>query len=75
MLQLNSHSVNFNGESVVEFNNAPEVAATMSVSYSGDNIYISFNIINLDAYLANKTVVDGDFIAFKDKAIETIKVM
>lgn len=75
MLQLNSHSVNFSAESVVEFDSTPTSAASMSVSYSGDNIYISYNILNFDAYLANKDAVDSDFIIFKDKAIETIKVM
>lgn len=75
MLQLNSHSVNFSAESVVELDSTSISAANMSVSYSGDNVYISYNILNLDAYLANKDAVDSDFIAFKDKAIETIKVM
>lgn len=75
MLQLNSHSVNFSAESIVELDDVSTSAANMSVSYSGDNIYISYNILNLDAYLANKDAVDNDFIVFKDKAIETIKVM
>ena len=75
MLQLNSHNVNFNGESIINVNDEPIVVANMQVSYSGDNVYVSLNILDIENYMNNKEIVDADFISFKDKALNTVSSM
>ena len=47
----------------------------MQVSYSGDNVYVSLNILNIENYMDNKDIVDADFISFKDKALNTVSSM
>lgn len=75
MLQLNSHNVNFNGESIINVNDEPVAVANMQVSYSGDNVYVSLNILDIENYINNKDIVDADFISFKDKALNTVSSM
>lgn len=75
MLQLNSHNVNFNGESIININDEEVAVANMQVSYSGDNVYVSLNILNIENYMDNKDIVDADFISFKDKALNTVSSM
>ena len=75
MLQLNSHNVNFNGESIINVNDEQVAVANMQVSYSGDNVYISLNILDIENYMDNKDIVDADFISFKDKALNTVSSM
>ena len=75
MLQLNSHNVNFNGESIININDEEVAVANMQVSYSGDNVYVSLNILDIENYMDNKDIVDADFISFKDKALNTVSSM
>ena len=75
MLQLNSHNVNFNGESIININDEQVAVANMQVSYSGDNVYVSLNILDIENYMNNKDIVDADFISFKDKALNTVSSM
>lgn len=75
MLQLNSHNVNFNGESIINVNDEKVAVANMQVSYSGDNVYVSLNILDIENYMDNKDIVDADFISFKDKALNTVSSM
>lgn len=75
MLQLNSHNVNFNGESIININDEQVAVANMQVSYSGDNVYVSLNILDIENYMDNKDIVDADFISFKDKALNTVSSM
>lgn len=73
MLRMENSNVNFNGSSFVE-----DVAiASMSASYSGDgsNVYFSFGVNDITAYLANAEAVDADFIAFKESVFETLSTM
>ena len=75
MLQLNSHNVNFNGESIINITDEQVAVANMQVSYSGDNVYVSLNILDIENYMDNKDIVDADFISFKDKALNTVSSM
>ena len=73
MLRMDNSNVNFNGSSSVE----EEVIATMNANYVGDgaNVYFSFNVNNITAYMANAEVVDADFAAFKVAVFDTISTM
>lgn len=73
MLRMENSNVNFNGSSSVE----DVIVASMSANYAGDgvNVYFSFSVNNINAYLANTEVVDADFIAFKNSVFETLNTM
>lgn len=73
MLRMENSNVNFNGTSTIE----EVVVASMSASYSGDgvNVYFSFNVNNIDTYLANQEAVDADFVEFKTNVFATLETM
>lgn len=73
MLRMENSNVNFNGASTIE----EAVVASMSASYSGDgtNVYFSFSVNDIDAYLANQEAVDADFVEFKTNVFATLETM
>lgn len=73
MLRMENSNVNFNGASTIE----ETVIASMSANYSGDgvNVYFSFSVNDIDAYLANQEAVDADFAAFKTNVFATLETM
>lgn len=73
MLRMENSNVNFNGTSTIE----EVVVASMNASYSGDgvNVYFSFNVNNIDTYLANQEAVDADFVEFKTNVFATLETM
>lgn len=73
MLRMENSNVNFNGASTVE----EVVVASMNASYSGDgvNVYFSFNVNDINTYLANQEAVDADFAEFKTNVLSTLETM
>lgn len=73
MLRMENSNVNFNGASTVE----EVVVASMNASYSGDgvNVYFSFNVNDINTYLANQATVDADFAEFKTNVLSTLETM
>ena len=73
MLKMDNSNVNFNGSSSID----EVVIANMNANYMGDstNIYFSFNINDIAAYMANAEVVDADFAEFKAAVLDTISTM
>ena len=73
MLRMDNSNVNFNGSSSID----EVVIANMNANYIGDstNIYFSFNINDIAAYMANAEAVDADFAEFKAAVLDTISTM
>ena len=73
MLRMENSNVNFNGASTVE----EVVVASMNASYSGDgvNVYFSFNVNDINTYLANPEAVDADFAEFKTNVLSTLETL
>lgn len=71
MLKINSKSMDFNGSSVID----EVVVASMHASYAGGrDMYINMNVSDIDAYLANKEIVDIDFAAFCGEIVEVLRI-
>lgn len=71
MLKINSKSMDFNGASVVD----EVVVASMHASYAGGrDMYLNMSVADIDAYLANKEIVDVDFAAFCNEIVEVLRV-
>lgn len=68
MLRMDGKNINFNGVSLIE----DTQIASMSASYSGQNVYFSINIDNLTLYKANADAVDADVASFKETVIEAL---
>ncbi len=71
MLQMNDTNMNFNGSSVVN----DTTIATFSASYSGHDVYFSFNIADKAAHAANEQDFETDLIAFKDQVMSIVDNM
>lgn len=71
MLQMNDTNMNFNGSSVVN----DTTIATFSASYSGHDVYFSFNIADKAAHTANEQDFETDLIAFKDQVMSIVDNM
>lgn len=73
MLRMENSNVNFNGSSSIE----DAIIASMSANYAGDgvNVYFSFSINDINAYLANQEAVDADFVEFKTNVFATLETM
>ena len=69
MLKIHSKSMDFNGASIVD----EVIIASMHASYAGGKeMYMNMSISDVEAYAANKAVVDADLIAFSDAVITVI---
>lgn len=69
MLQINSKSLDFNGASMV--NDA--VIASMHASHNmNGEMYFNMNIVDIEAYIANKILVDADVADFCKTVVDAI---
>lgn len=68
MLNMNSSSFNFSGTSDVN----GQSIASFAAGYSGNDVYFSINIDNIDRYTDNNITFDADFSAFKNAVMTTI---
>jgi hypothetical protein len=73
MLRMDNTNVSFNGVSAVD----DIVLASMNANYSGDktNVYFSFNVNNIEGYIAHKADVDADFEGFKTQVLATLDTL
>lgn len=68
MLNLNQSTFNFSGTSEVD---GASIAA-FAAGYSGNDVYLSISITDINAYNSNKQTFDADFGDFKDTVMATI---
>jgi hypothetical protein len=70
MLVINDMNINFNATSKTEND---EVVANFYANYSQENrLSLNDNIEDFEKYLDNKSTIDADYEAFKEKVIASI---
>jgi hypothetical protein len=77
MLNMGMSNLNFNANSSVKVTDEAGKETTISIasfgsSYSGDQIYLNYNIMNKKYYNDNKEEIDADFEEFKNNVINAI---
>jgi hypothetical protein len=73
MLNMGMSNFNFNATSVATEDEESKVAiATFGASYSGDQVYFNYNIINQDLYFVHADETNADFEEFKKNVLKSI---
>jgi hypothetical protein len=73
MLNMGMSNFNFNAtSSIVNESEQKIVIADFGASYSGDQIYLNYNIMNKDLYKDYESDVDADFEEFKTNVLKAV---
>lgn len=68
MLNMNSSSFNFSGTSDIN----GQSIASFAAGYSGNDVYFSINIMDINGYEENEETFVADFNSFRTAVMNTI---